>query len=360
MVTTVLSDTLAGTDVFYAQLTSILQSDIAFAEQMLPVLVHTVLQSEMANGRSNPNDISYRQLLSNYFTSLLTSETVSVSCIRSIVDIILHLRHFRGPNKSDALSYDKWLDISFTLLARNAIICGAYTTALLFLELDAEYRSPSVTDDAAAEQILFDIYSHIDEPDGFYGIKTKDLSQFLIQRFHHEKQWEKAFRFHGAALEAGNANCAEVEGLIQSFHSFGFNHLAIDTIQNSHVETGPTFGLSGMSYRSGWRTETWDLPDQTELHNPGANLYLALRAIHRERDPQAIDNIVRRALSDEVGRLRILGAENLVEIREVTRNLMCISQITQWKANSIQTRLQLKQIDPNEWTDFIQIDPDFE
>jgi ataxia telangiectasia mutated family protein len=359
MITTLLSDILAGQDSFYAQLTSILQSDVTFAEQMLPVLVHTVLQTDMPKEKTKTKTVSYRLLLSNYFTSLLTSETVSDNCIRSIVDIVLHLRYFRGPNGTDALSRDKWLDVDFTLLARNAITYGAYTTALLFLELAAEYRGSSDTDDAAAEQILFDIYSHIDEPDGFYGIKTKDLSQFLIKRFHHEKQWEKAFRFHGAALEAGNAGYTEAEGLIQSFHSFGFNHLAIDTLQSCNIQTGPTFGQSGMSYRSGWRAGTWDLPDQTDQPVPGANLYLALRAIHRERDPDVIDNVIGRALHEEMGRLRVLGAENLAEIREVTRNLMCISQVTKWRHSTIQTRLQRKHIDPKEWIEFINIDPGF-
>jgi ataxia telangiectasia mutated family protein len=276
------------------------------------------------------------------------------------MDIILHLRHFRCPNNPDALSHDKWLDIDFTLLARNAINCGAYTTALLFLELAAEYQGPAAVNDVSAEQIMFDIYSHIDEPDGFYGIKTKDLGSFLIKRFHHEKQWDKAFRFHGAALEAGTAASVEAEGLVEAFHFFGFNRLAIDTLHSSNFETGPTSRMAGLSYRSGWRTGTWDLPDQSQPLDSDANLYAALRAIHRERDPHTIDTIIRRAFAAEMGRLRILGAENLAEIREVNRNLMCISQVTQWRCPSIQQRLRQRQGDPNKWTEFIEIEPGFE
>lgn len=357
MMTTLLSDILAVTASFYAQLTSILQSDVAFAEDMLPVLVHTILQAEKSNG--SKIKVSFRTLLSNYFTSILSSDGVSVSCLRSIVDIVLHLRHFR-PRTNDALAYDKWLDIDFTLLASSAITCGAYTTALLFLELASEYQGVPATENAAAEQILFDIYSHIDEPDGFYGIKTSNLHHFLIKRFHHEKQWEKAFRFHGAALEAGNTDSSEAEGLLQSFHSFGFDHLAIDTLQSSSTGTGNMFNSSGMSYRLGWRTDTWDLPDRSEEQSSGTSLYLALRAIYRERDPRAVDTIVRRALFGEMGRLRALGSENLAEIRAVIQNLMCLSQVAQWRDNSIQKQLKSKHIDINEWMDFIQIDSDFE
>ena len=355
MITTLLCDILARTDVFWVHLTSILKSDITFASQILPVLVHCVLQVET----QDREDLSYRRLLSNYFTSILTSGTVSSSCLRSIIDTVLYLRHFTRLSVNDALSYDKWLDIDFTLLARNAITCGAYTTSLLFLELAAEYPGSSGSNDSC-EKILFDIYSHIDEPDGFYGINTKDLTQFLLKRFHHEKQWEKAFRFHGAALEAGgHTSSADAEGLLQSFHSFGFNQLAMDALHNrSAFATGSIPGSSGMSYRLGWRTETWDLPDQTEGYNPGASLYHAIRAIHRERDPYAINIIVRRALFSEMERLQTLGTENLVEIREVTQNLMCLSQVAQWMDSSIQTQLRSKQ-DANGWTDFINIEPDF-
>jgi ataxia telangiectasia mutated family protein len=357
-ITTLLCDVLAGDDPFYAQMIPILKSDIAFAEQMLPVLVHSVLQ---ADTKQDNKAISYRRLLSNYFTSLLASDTVKTSCLRSIVDIILHLRHFLCPYVKGALSHDNWLNVDFTLLARNAATCGAYTTSLLFLELAAEYPGSSDVDDGISEKILFDIYSHIDEPDGFYGIKTRDLSQSLIKRFHHEKKWDKAFRFHGAALEVGEVDAKETEGLLQSYHSFGFNRLAIDTLQKgSALNDGFAFGSSGMSYRLGWRTETWDLPDPTTQYNSGVSLYHTLRAVHRERDPQAINHIVRHSLSVEMERLRTLGTENLAEIREVTQNLMCLNQVTQWMDGTLQSQLRSKHIEINKWTDFIDIDPTFE
>jgi ataxia telangiectasia mutated family protein len=256
------------------------------------------------------------------------------------------------------LGHEKWLDIDFTLLSRNAVICGAYTTALLFLELAAE-PGGSKPDVVAAEQILFEIYSHIDEPDGFYGITTTDLRQFLIKRFHHEKQWEKAFRFHGAALEASGRSTDDAEGLLNSFHAFGFDHLAIETLQSSHMGVESNASSSGMNYRLGWRTETWDLPDRHE-DDLGASLYLALRAVYRERDMLTVDSILHNALFSEMTKLRMLGPENLAEIRQVAQNLMCLNQVTHWRGKGIQKSLESKHIDINKWSDFIHVDPDFE
>ena len=115
---------------------------------------------------------------------------------------------------------------------------------------------------------------------------------------------------------------------------------------------------SGMNYRLGWRTETWDLPDQRE--DFGASLYFALRAVYRERDALTIDAIVRTALFGETTKLGMLGPENLAEIRQVAQNLMCLHQITHWMGSGIQKNLETKRIYNNEWSNFIHVDSDFE
>ena len=339
---TLLSGVLSSRDPFYAQLITILESDVDFAEQSLPVLVHNILQNE-------PKGKTSSQILSQYFTSILNQESVSVRCLKCVVDVILHLRHFRPTSSKDALGYDKWLDISFRLLASTAITCGAYTTALLFLELSTEHNILAPAEDPNAEAILFDIYSHIDESDGFYGIKTQDLRHFLVKRFHHEKQWDKAFRFHGAAVEAGSQIPSEAEGILQSLHAFGFHHLAINALQNTPSATQATFHSSEMAYHLGWRTETWDLPSNAGVRNSGTPLYHALRAVYRERDAQSVDNAVKLSSFDQMDQLRTLGDENLFEIRQITQNLMCLNQVRQWMAKKNQQDLAIKQVTFGSW-----------
>ena len=352
-ITVLLADLLATVDPFFAQLNSILTSDLAFAEQILPILVHTLLQAEKAREITG---LSFRPLLSNFFTSVLSAKNPDISCVHAVVDIVLHLRYF-SPGTKDALGCNKWLDIDYTLLAQSAVLCGAYTTALLFLELSSEFNAQNAVQDSSTEQVLYEIYAHIDEPDGFYGIKSNDLQQFLVRRFHHEKQWEKAFRFHGAALEAGSERNGDGEGLLKAFHSFGFDHLAIDTLRNS--EGNPSRGPSAsMSYRLGWRTETWDLPDRVE-NADSVPLYKSLRAIYRERDPRVLDGIIRASLFAEMTHMRSLGSENLAEIREAAQDLMCLNQITQWRQDFIQDRLETRSFDLGDWDSFINIGSEF-
>ena len=351
---TLLCDVLSGQSPFYSRLPIILQADSDFAEQVTPILVHIVLSSSLGDTTVSETP---RAILSQYLSRVLTSATSAVPSRRAVVNTVLQLRHSQPPQPDDELAYDKWLDLDFMLLSKNAILSGSYTTALLFHELALEYSTAGVPSlrNADAENILFDIYSHIEEPDGFYGIKTQDLHGFLLKRFRHEHQWEKAFKFHGAALEARNQGGVDTEGVLHSLYSFGFDTLAL-SVQQNVFDVGNS---SNMIYHLGWRTEAWDLPDQASSFSSGSALYNALKAVSRERDTQVVDTIARKALFDEMERLRALGDEDLVGIREVARNIMCLSQV-----NSLTSGLQECQksgmLDPALWSKFGEIDGNFE
>ncbi|CCL98610.1 uncharacterized protein FIBRA_00612 [Fibroporia radiculosa] len=358
---TLLCDSLSNHDPFYAALVPILRSDIHFAEQVLPVLVQAILAIERSEGSGVlQNSCPIREHLSQYLASILAHDLAHISCLRVLVDIVLHLRFFRPAGSKDALAHDSWLRVDYTLVSLNAIKCGAYTTALLLLELAAEYSDTTSPNANVTEEILFEIYSHIDEPDGFYGIQTHDLRRFLIRRLHHEQQWDKAFRFHGAALEACTSDTNNARGVVEALHSFGFDHLAMTSLgmlsENSEESTSP----NAMVYHLGWRTQTWDLPEPLDGHSQGASLYLALRSVYKERNPHTIDQVVHKALTDELMHLRHLGDENLAEVHQVLQNIMCLSQVRFWRAEALHyVKSDLKAGD-KKWDDFIRIDRDFE
>jgi serine-protein kinase ATM len=322
---TSLSDALASRDVFYGPLALILQADPTFAEQVLPILVHIYLHSDAPNANNSP--ASARDVLSTYFSRLLSYGS-SDACHKLLVDVVLHLREWIPPNSRDPLAYDKWLKLDFTILSKNAVACGAYTTALLFLELASEYSDDMEVASQDREEILYQIYSHIDEPDGFYAISTKDVHSLLLKRLHHEKQWDKAFQFHGAALETRSRSVESTNGVMQAFRAFGFDSLAMTTLQSLSGAEGSVD--KSMTYDLGWRAGMWDLPQTHGDDDTSVSLYLALRAINRERNPQSADRIIMEQLLQQVDHLKRLGHENLVEIRQVSRTLMCLNEVRQW------------------------------
>ncbi|KIY63461.1 hypothetical protein CYLTODRAFT_493892 [Cylindrobasidium torrendii FP15055 ss-10] len=348
-----LSAILGQVDGFYAQLTDIIDKDVLFAQEALPILVQVLLQSQAAD-RDEYDEQTV--ILSNYFTLVLSAEAADVRCLRAIIDVVLHLRNLPHPViKNDQLGHDKWLCVDFILLAHSAIKVGAYTTALLFIELAYEHKRRTDPDPVAVETAMYDIYSNIDEPDGFYGIKPSNLSEFLLNQFRHEGQWDKALRFHGAAIEAGNRQPRQVEGLLKSFSAFGFNTLATITAQSSLLLNEQ----SEMAYALGWRTGTWDIPDNGQDTSDGS-LYLALRAIHVERDGRMSAGTLQECLFREMERLRNLGSENVKQIREVIRNLLCLRQLSVWSQSPYTQLVASKERSLDPWKEFVQLDPGFE
>lgn len=307
---------LSGVKEYYSPLSFFIEADAIFAQQILPLLVHALLIAVP----------SARTPLSSYFNSIVTKAASSKHC-GAAVETVVHLRNFQQLHpkfRTDPLGYDKWLDIDFRLFSRGAIKCGAYTTSLLFLELAAEY-APSIDIDNEREEILYHIYSHIKEPDGFYAIKSTNMFNFLTRRFHHEGQWDMAFRFHGAELAAGFQ--ASQEGVSRSLHAFGFDNLAISILQSKDGGLGP----SKLAYEMAWRTQMWDLPKPQLDDQVGATLYVALRAVHRNRDHQVINDLVKNASRNEMQRLRHIGNEDMVAIEDRIRTLICLGEIRRWK-----------------------------
>jgi len=123
-----LCELIAAEDPFYYAITPLL-SDAASASDLLPFLVQACLSC------GSEKSIKERvRLLSDHLSSVLQYSSAGIETVRAILKIILHLRHFHPPYRPDLLGYNAWLKIDFLLLSEAAIKCGAFATALLFLE----------------------------------------------------------------------------------------------------------------------------------------------------------------------------------------------------------------------------------
>ncbi|CAE6436426.1 unnamed protein product [Rhizoctonia solani] len=317
---------------FFAQLVDIVRANETIAKQLLPVLVHAVLQHEdhqLGIPKDQYGSDTARSRISSYFTELLTRDSICIPIIDCLIQVVLHLRNFHplsGSEPRDMLAYNHWLDIDYRLLSEGALRCGAYTTGILFLELyeDRTHDFPNDTITRSTEETLYDIYSHIDEPDGFYGIRSDDIQSHLIRRFHHEGRWDKAFQFFGAMFESPGASASSTPGVLHSLQSFGFENMAMTMINGSKNAQVPS---TDDGYTLGWRTETWDLPVAADNLPPGSSLYYALRAVHQERDPSVIQSRLCDARRNEMERLRALGSEDMSHIKKSIRALMCIGEV---------------------------------
>jgi serine-protein kinase ATM len=326
--TSIVASNLSSSDKFYVCLLPAIEGDPRFAEDILPLLIHETISNSSNAG--DKHSLSERLAISQCFRGVLRDVHAAQATVLSVLDIVKYLRHFPNRQDKSALGYNSWLDVDFVDLARAAIGCGSFTTALMFLEIAAEIKGDEcLLAEQAIEELMYEIYTRIDDPDSFYGIRGRSIQQSLVRRFQHEHLWEKAHRFLGAQFEVDNLRASSTMGLVESLQSRGFDKQA-----SVILDQAASRGVA-VDYNLGWRTETWDLPPPPDGAGNGWNMYEALRAIHTSRNLADITHVVKAAVVREVLSLRLLSTENFAEVRRITRNIMCLRDINFWVEASI-------------------------
>lgn len=329
---------------FYAQLHPMIEVCETYSVRVLPLLVHSLLLQGHLSDQTGT-----RQLLSRYFIRLLGDDSTDTATVKRIIEVFTYLRKHPPPSvdhKSQPLpsSSDSWLTISWVLLSRGAVRCSLYPAALLFLELAHEYNGffidlPEVPDSTAqastpeedeGRDLFHDIYSNLDDPDGFHGIQSKDLREKLLHSYRHEQKWDRALEIHGAEYELG---IAATSGVVGAMASSGLYRLAMATLQMTKQDGILTQQGDHLTspHELAWRTETWDLPViPMDNASSSANLYAALRAFHRERDTNAISDALNGALYQEAKKLATISTDQPKPNLEAIRTLLCLREARWW------------------------------
>lgn len=144
-------DVLSEDDTFYRSFKPLLQASTDSASRILPWYILAVLT--VGSAKSNEVASARSATLSSYFVKIIQSRSASESAIKTIIKTVLHLRGFMPHYKKGVMAFNRWLDIDPILLSEAAIRCGAFATALLFLEMlkDSEERSVDLLDPRVQE-----------------------------------------------------------------------------------------------------------------------------------------------------------------------------------------------------------------
>jgi ataxia telangiectasia mutated family protein len=209
---------------------------------------------------------------------------------------------------------------------------------------------------------MYEIYSNVEDPDGFYGIQTNDAKSALLRRLDHEGQYWRAFGYNGAAIESGGSySRSPALAVLHNLHSFGFNKLASGVMRSARgTDTDATMD-DPLIFDLAWRTGDWELPLTTEASKTPAGLfYSALRAVHRERDKTAARAVVNVAIQAEMGHLEELGLERMAEIKRTSVNLICLRDVALWLSDSTQKALENGSFEDVALTRFATLNSGFE
>lgn len=327
---------------FYAQISPLVAVESELSKQLLPSLLHALLLEE------NLMDLdTARENISSYFTKILQDPESDPQVWTAIIESVLQLRNHRPPRGDLAespLGSDRWLELEFIELSQRALDCRQFTTSLLFVELSKEHAQPTYVEQSSqVSSLLYEAYSNVDDPDGFYGIKNPDLRGSLLQQLHHEGEWSKAFELHASHFESATAianststSSSSIE-VNRSLHELGFNRLAATLSSSKPSGSAPREG--GIAFDVAWRTGSWDAVAGGEFR-PGTSqgLFSALRSLHRELDQKVADSEISKSLALELNGLRGLGIEASTAVRRVSSDLMCLNVTRQWRSQVIKLR----------------------
>ncbi|KAJ9091940.1 hypothetical protein QFC20_007506 [Naganishia adeliensis] len=265
------------------------------------------------------------------FASATCMHQVPLATKTVIIEILLYLRRQGRPRSPNHLSNDRWLKINFSVVAKAALDCKMYATALLYWELhvDPDNKSAPKAFGEDAYQLLYDIYNNIDEPDGFYGIPLEsNAKNAVLQRFQHESNRSLAFKYYGAESEANGNTARHLPQLTRSLQAFGKDRLDSMLFQ---AEDTAELSRHYLPYDLAWRTQSWDLPSSAFLpESSDRSIYTALRTIHRPRDLEEMQQAVEGIEREELESVRAFSLEDVHGLRKKTQELLSLREIKRW------------------------------
>ncbi|BEI92084.1 uncharacterized protein CcaverHIS019_0409040 [Cutaneotrichosporon cavernicola] len=351
------------TDKFYACLQPMLSAPGKAAILLPPFLVQAVLQC-------GDHDVAAKRAatLSDHFSQVLQFPTASLQTVEAIIQIVLHLRNFRPSYATGELSHNHWLRIDPLVLSEAAGKCGAFASSLLFLEMAKDRDDIGNQDldlsDTRVQKIMYDIYSNVEDPDGFYGIQNNNVMDSLHRRLDHEEQPLRAMGYNLAEVEATQSQATMAAPLIaalSNLHDLGFDTLAGSVMKSLKARREVQADSDPFFLELAWRMGDWDVPVTNDLAATSAGrFYSALRAVHRERDYEVARRTVSEAIRAEMAHLQKIGVERMTEIKKVVANLLCLRDVERWVSLPMQQALEQDDFEGRYLTGFVQLDPSFE
>nr|CAD1842809.1 unnamed protein product [Ananas comosus var. bracteatus] len=199
-----------------------------------------------------------------------------------------------------------WLSIDYLVVAKAAIRCGSYFTAVMYVELWCEEHFNGLAlgpPDFSQEELLpphIDLlvaaFKQINEPDSIYGIIQSNKIASQIVRFEHEGSWSKALEYYDLLVRSSpiqhmGASSGKLyadgshasfrgekvvnwelhKGLMRSLQKTGCTHL-LDVYCQGLVNQKGYFQhdseLTDIQYEAAWRAGNWDL----SFFTPGASV----------------------------------------------------------------------------------------
>jgi ataxia telangiectasia mutated family protein len=263
-------------------LQKILYATSSLATQLLPLILHEVLLSEIEG------DQKTRQEASRIFQQALrdVNET-TFPHVRLIINCILYLRHQELPHESTMDDRDGWLEIDYMEAAAAASQCRMYKTSLLFIEIHlsriaAFSRRSSTAKFPGSLDLLHVIFKNIDDPDLFYGVEQDVSLKAVMGKLEHEGFGFKNLSFQSANYDADMKLARATEdtnafGIIKALNTTNLQGIASTMCSALGGNRGSAEAFESM-LSTALDLQQWDIPVPATSSATG-NIFRALQSL---------------------------------------------------------------------------------
>ncbi|KAI3512910.1 hypothetical protein L1887_20232 [Cichorium endivia] len=243
-----------------------------------------------------------------------------------------------------------WLPIDYLVVAKSAIGCGSYFTAVLYVEHWCQEHFSCLTlgspDFSHLEmlphhiEILVAAVTQINEPDSLYGIIQSHKLTSQIITFEHEGNWSKALEYYDlqvrseASIEMGNSFRDPVpenfnpsvpsssdemrqrkphKGLIKSLQQIGCTHILDMYCQGLMYRKGrfqDDLEFNELQFEAAWRAGNWDF----SLLSMGTNSPKSSQPIRHNHFNQMLHSCLRAFQEGDVNEFNLNLKESKQEL----------------------------------------------
>jgi ataxia telangiectasia mutated family protein len=212
---------------------------------------------------------------------------------------------------------------------------------------------------------MYEAYSNVEDPDGFYGIRHSDVFTGLDRKLRHEGDHLRSLRLHSAQLSNHGSHSNDYQAaldVMRDLHDLGLDPVGKRSF--GAIRDSSTIATSAASepllFELAWRTSDWDLPVVRGSNASAESLfYSSLRAVHRERNLAVAQQAVSSAVEHHFGVLKDSGAQKIAQVKTTVGDLICLREIQKWLNPTLQAGLDAGDLDLPALQQFITLDAAF-
>ncbi|KAH0018499.1 hypothetical protein KCU84_g17359, partial [Aureobasidium melanogenum] len=330
----------AKDDPLVGQLEKLFLSDDKLSPELFPFIVHLALTFEMEK-----EQVLRTYLSESFVAHFRNQEADTGQKCRLLLESLLYLLTQKIPNEKTRLDRLEWLELDYVLAAEAADKCNMPTASLYLGELGAtphsvpqsSRRSPMTLSNPGlpSNELLLSIYSRVDDPDSFYGVKQSPSLESVLARVHHEGDGIKGLMLHSARMDAsmrqsGLADESDKIGLIGSVGAMNLSSLTHDLLKQKGGQS--TNATTDAMLNAARKLEQWDVALPQKNSSAASTVYGMFRGLATATNLESVQMDLNRALGSSIqylqdtrldasaSRATLSSIAVLNEIDELTKN----------------------------------------